>query len=79
MRRRRDPLLIHNERMKLLAGFLNAIALGFVGFSFLRPLVEGTVAFDTTLAIWIGTGLVLHVLAHYILGYLEKEVSDDDL
>lgn len=64
MLRRRDPLLVHNERMKLLAGFFNAVALGFIGFGLLRPLVEGSVVLSPVLAIWIGSGLALHAVAH---------------
>ena len=38
----RDPLLVYNERVKLLAGFVNAMAVGLVGFAVLKPLTEST-------------------------------------
>jgi len=71
--RRRDPLAIHNERVKLRAGFLNALAIGFLGFAFLRPLIEGTLRLNLITVAFLLTGLALHGLAHYILRYLEKE------
>jgi hypothetical protein len=33
-----DPILIWNERLKLVAAFLNAIGLGMIGFAVLKPL-----------------------------------------
>jgi hypothetical protein len=71
--RRRDPLATHNERVKLRAGFLNALALGFLGFAFLRPLVEGTLSINLLTVAFLSTGLVLHRAADYILRYLETE------
>jgi hypothetical protein len=71
--RRRDPLATHNERVKLRAAFLNALSLGFLGFALLRPLVEGTLVVTLLTAAFLGTGLALHGLAHYILRYLETE------
>ncbi|ARE40003.1 hypothetical protein RGUI_1862 [Rhodovulum sp. P5] len=71
--RRRDPLAAYNERIKLRAGFLNALGLGFLGFAVLRPLVEGTFAPTALTAAFLFTGLALHVGANYILKYLEKE------
>ncbi len=77
--RRRDPLAVHNERTRIFASFLNAIGLGFIGFALLRPLVEGTVAFDEALVLWVAAGLAFHAIAQYVLGYIEKEVPNDDL
>ena len=71
--RRRDPLATHNERVKLRAGFLNALGIGFLGFAFLRPLVEGTFALNLLTVVFLATGLVLHRSADYILKYLETE------
>ena len=71
--RLRDPLATHNERVKLRAVFLNALAIGFLGFAFLRPLVEGTLSLTALTAAFLATGLALHAAAHYILRYLEKE------
>ncbi len=36
----RDDLLVWNERVKLFAGFVNAIALGLIGFAVLKPVTE---------------------------------------
>jgi hypothetical protein len=73
MPRLRDPLATHNERVKLRAQFLNALAIGFLGFSFVRPLVEGTLSVDVLLVGNVIAGLVLHRAADYILKYLETE------
>ena len=40
MQTTRDRLAAFNERVKLFAGFLNAVALGLIGFAVLRPLTE---------------------------------------
>ncbi|NNE52671.1 MAG: hypothetical protein HKN30_09745 [Sulfitobacter sp.] len=77
MRRTRDRLATFNERVKLLAGFFNTIGLGFVGFAFIRLLVDGTIAFDPVLVAFTMTGVAMHAMAHYILRYLEFEVHDD--
>lgn len=71
--RRRDPLATHNERVKLRAAFLNALAIGFLGFALLRPLIEGTLAVNLLTLVFLATGVALHGAAHYILRYLETE------
>ncbi|ABD54782.1 hypothetical protein [Jannaschia sp. CCS1] len=71
--RRRDPLATHNERVKLRAQFLNALAIGFLGFALLRPLIEGTLSLNLFTIAFLVTGLALHAMAHYILRYLETE------
>ena len=78
MRRVRDRLAAHNERVKLLAGFFNTLGLGFIGVAFLRPLVEGTLVLEGFLVSYTATGVALHGVAYYIVRYLEKEVADDD-
>jgi hypothetical protein len=67
------PVIVHNERVKLFSGFLNAVGLGLIGFAVLRPLTEKPM--DVALgSVWFGlAGLVLHALAHYILGMMRKE------
>ena len=60
MRRRRDPLATHNERVKLRAAFLNALAIGFLGFAFLRPLIDGTLRVNLITVVFVVTGLALH-------------------
>jgi hypothetical protein len=71
----RDALAIHNERMKALAGFVNALGLGLIGFAVLRPLTDSlTNAAWATLG-WGIAGLAMHGLSHYILGNIRKQVS----
>lgn len=76
--RPRDTLLVHNERVKLLAGFANAVALGLIGFAVLKPLTawapEAAARAVGLLSLgWGLAGLALHGLSHYILGMLRKE------
>ena len=75
----RDPLATYNERVKLSAGFVNATALGLVGFAVLRPATEDLLSLDLTAAGWGAAALALHGLAHYLLTYLGKEDADDSL
>ena len=77
--RTKDPLATWNERVKLFSGFLNAVGLGLIGFAVLRPLTAGETAAMPYAAIWGGTGLAMHVAAHYVLGKLRKDPSDDSL
>lgn len=79
MARLRDALLIQNERVKLLASFANAIALGLIGFAILRPLTDGTLEFDPLTVGWGSAGLAIHGISHYIMGMLRKEEPDDEL
>lgn len=79
MRRHRDPLATLNERVKLRANSLNAIAIGLVGFAILRPATEDVTLLSLTSGLWGSFGLALHMLATYILGSLKKEMPDDDL
>lgn len=72
MTRLRDDIVVHNERVKLFAGFLNAIGLGLIGFAVLRPLTADGVAMGAPTLWWGLTGLVLHGVAHYILGMMRK-------
>lgn len=69
----RDPLSTHNERMKLLASFVNAIGLGLIGFAVLRPISENLANAQLSTLWWLLIGLAMHVLSHYILRYLRKE------
>jgi hypothetical protein len=77
--RRRDELLVWNERVKLIANALNAIALGLIAFAVLRPATEDIASLTRESAVWGLTGLAVHAFAHYILRYLEKEDTDDKL
>jgi Co/Zn/Cd efflux system component len=70
-----DPIAAYNERVKLLAGFVNAVALGLIGFAILRPLTESLQNASLSTMWWGLAGLALHGIAHYILGQIRKEVS----
>ncbi|MEI4470203.1 hypothetical protein [Frigidibacter sp. MR17.24] len=69
----RDRLASHNERVKIFANFVNAVALGLIGFAVLRPATDQPMSL-TAMSYWWGLGgLALHGASHYILGYLRKE------
>jgi hypothetical protein len=71
--RRRDPLASHNERVRQRAQYLNALSLAFIGFAFLRPLIDGTLTLNVLTLSFLVTGVALHAAAHYILRHLEKD------
>lgn len=72
----RDDLAVFNERVKLLAGFVNAIGLGLIGFAILRPLTESLASGATWAALgWGAVGLAMHGLSLYILGNLRRKVT----
>jgi hypothetical protein len=71
--RLRDELLVLNERIKLVANTLNAIALGVIGVAILRPLADTIYNAELSQLWWGLAGLAIHALSHYILGYLRKE------
>ena len=77
MKRRKDRLGTYNERVKLFSGFFNAISIGLIGFALLRPIVEGTINVQSLPFAFIAAGLAFHAIAHYILGYLRKDITDD--
>ena len=73
--------LIHNERMKLTANWLNALSAASIavgGFAQLAPLFAGvTNAANAWLvlafgAIWFTFGIVLHGAAHVVLTRLKE-------
>lgn len=66
-----DPLSTHNERVRLFSSFLNAVGLGLIGFSILRPVSESATV--GAVSLWWGScGLAFHALAHYILRHMRK-------
>jgi uncharacterized membrane protein len=77
VRRLRGELSVWNERVKLVGAFLNAIAIGLVGFALLRPLTEDVALVSLSSLGWSSVGLAMHVLAHYGLGMIQKEVTDE--
>lgn len=61
---------VRNEQLKLTAGFLNALGVGAIGVSALRPLIEGGYGLSL---IWCGAGFIAHVVARHLLSFLEPE------
>lgn len=72
----RDPLVAYNERVKLFANFMNATALGLIGFAVLRPLTESLSNASLSTLWWGATGLAMHGVSHYVLGRIRKEVKE---
>lgn len=70
-----DLLASHNERIKLMAGFYNAIGLGMIAVGVLRPVAEGVLVAPRSILLWIAAGLAFHAFALYILGYMRKETA----
>ncbi len=69
-----DPILSWNERLKLVAAFLNAIGLGMIGFAVLKPLTE-YITKMSVLSLWWGlAGLAFHTISLYVLGKRRKVV-----
>ncbi len=62
-----------NERIKLLANTINAVALGFVGFGALLPLLANQQGFSTLNVIWCIVALALHITAHLVFRFLMEE------
>jgi hypothetical protein len=64
---------VHNERIKLLAGAMNNLALAVIVAGFLAPAINGQLHAGyqalTTLA-WIAGGCILHCFAQLVLGGL---------
>lgn len=75
----RDDLATHNERVKMFAGVLNAVGLGFIGFAVLRPLTDTAVPVSWQTLLWGGVGLALHAAAHHIPGMVRKQAANDRL
>lgn len=69
------------ERVKLTATFLNSIAIAMVVLGFLTPLIgsfygiANAVPLDIVFKFgygWFAAGLILHLMARYYLGDMEK-------
>lgn len=67
-----DPILSWNERLKLVAAFLNAIGLGMIGFAVLKPLTEDITNFSVLTLWWGLAGLAFHTISLYVLGKMRK-------
>jgi type IV secretory pathway TrbD component len=59
-----------NERLKLAAGALNTLALATVGAAFIIP---GVTSLENVRWAWIPVGVILHLLAHLVLGLMKSE------
>jgi len=73
MRPLRDEILVHDARVKLFSGFLNAVGLGLIAFALIRPLVEQAAVLGRITLWWSVAGLALHAAAHYVPRMLRKE------
>ena len=62
--------MIHNERIKLLAGALNALGLAFAIGGFVGPTISGKLMSGTgVIAVaYLAFGAILHLSAHVVLG-----------
>lgn len=72
----RDTLTAFNDRIKLFAGFLNAIAIGLIGFAVLRPLTESLSNASLYTLWWAVSGLIIHALAHFVLRRVRREIKE---
>lgn len=66
-------LIIHNERVRLLATILNNAALAFIVAGFIAPLATGQLQGGWRAAavlLWIALGVGLHFSARAVLGRL---------
>ena len=59
-----------NERVKLTTVSLNTLALAIVGAAFIIP---GVTSLENVRWAWIPVGLILHLLAHLVLGFMKSE------
>lgn len=81
----RDDVAVHNERTKLFAGFVNALAIAVIAVGVLAPVIAalGGGGAQAPQVTWISAltfgllGLALHGTAHYILGWLKKAKPDE--
>jgi cytochrome b subunit of formate dehydrogenase len=62
----------HNEGLKLLAAFLNAIAIALVVTGVVVPITSG-LALGWAAVAWIGGGLALHYVAQLVIRSMRPE------
>jgi hypothetical protein len=62
-------MLVHNERIKLLATAINNTALAFVIGGFVAPEISARPSAWSV--VWIGVGAALHLAAQSVLGKLK--------
>lgn len=75
-KRRKLKARIFNERVKIFATSLNAIAIALIGAAVVLPVVRenniAALAEPDTWA-WLAAGTGLHGMAHWVLGALKSE------
>jgi len=62
---------IWNERIKLFANFLNAIAIGVIAFAFIRPSIDD--GMEEAYFVGAMVGILTHAAAQFVLGSLKEE------
>jgi len=62
---------IWNERIKLFANFLNAVAIGVIAFSFIRPSIDDGI--EQAYFVGLMLGVIIHAAAQFVLGSLIEE------
>lgn len=68
--KRTNRQALFNDRIKLVVTTINAMAIGVLGLTFIKPIVES----ETIPAVFVCGGLLMHAFALYILRYqLEEE------
>ena len=73
--RRRDDLVIHNERVKMGATLLNAAGLAFFGLGFARPLVDDAVRITPWIGVYLFVAIAAWGAAYMILGQLKTDAE----
>lgn len=62
-----------NERIRLLAGFLNALAIAVVGASFIVPVIGQPDRLLSPNLAWLVLGSILHLVAQGVFAFLRSE------
>ena len=63
-----------NERVKLFAGFLNALAIGVVGTALIVPVVQRLEELlDIQRIVWCCVGMALHLSAQAVFSLMRSE------
>jgi hypothetical protein len=70
----RDPLALHNGRVKAFAKFLSTVGVVLIGIALLRLLVEPLANAALAAAWWGLAGFIMHALGFLVLGELRREV-----
>lgn len=65
----KDVVSVHNERVKMLAGFMNSLSLAMIALGVLRPFLDDTSAPDP---VFLAAGVFFHLSCYVILGLLRS-------